>query len=98
MWVIEKPTSLWAGSAVQVEACAMASGAASAKTPETNAKRFIGSSSFHSWARGIRARGFWVGWPSCGLWPVVRLHDRTPVESRRAIWTQEGEYYLQHIF
>jgi hypothetical protein len=36
-----KSTSLWAGSEVQVEYCAMARGAAIARMPVTIAKRFI---------------------------------------------------------
>src|SRR5580698_878040 len=45
-WVMEKSTSLWLGSETQVEVCARARGAASARIPVIRAKRFIFRSSF----------------------------------------------------
>src|SRR5450631_1531034 len=40
-WVMVKSTSLWAGSEIQVEVCAMARGAAKARMPVKIAMRFI---------------------------------------------------------
>jgi hypothetical protein len=45
-WVTLKPMSLWAWSETQVEVCAMARGAASARMPDTSANLFIDSFPF----------------------------------------------------
>jgi hypothetical protein len=52
-----KSTSQWAGSAAQVEYCAKAMGAASARMPVTNTKRFIVQNPFDAGPLGR----FWVG-------------------------------------
>src|SRR5580658_5298777 len=55
-----KSTSLWAGSDFQVEVCARARGAASARMPVTRVKRFMDGFSFLL----------------LGRWPLRRLAER----------------------
>jgi len=58
MWVMVKSTSLWFGSEIQVEVCANANGAASARMPVRTVNRFMRGNSFR--CRTVTAV-VWVG-------------------------------------
>src|SRR5271157_979626 len=70
-WVMLKSTSLCAGSEVQVEVCARARGAASARMPVTNTKRLIGQFPFDAGPLG-RFSGIFTGTLRCIASPEGR--------------------------
>jgi hypothetical protein len=89
-----KSTSLWAGSEAQVEYCAMARGAASARMPVTSAKCFIVDIPFGA--------GHWPlqGWEKrAELSPDARgdggKHELLCAESSDADRMPEEKYSLQ---
>src|SRR5580658_5300904 len=69
MWRMLKLTSLWAGSAVQLEVCALARGAARVMSAAVRAKRFMrGSLLWSGWsALKLRASGLEKGGPRIAL-------------------------------